>query len=340
MELIDCIDRIPKSLIDIVNSYYDTDLPFDNTKPKEIHIIGSGTSYNSAMTAKYFLLNNTKIKLNIYYPNVFINNYDLNQFDKDDLFIFVSQGGTTKLVIEILRLIKSKGFRTISISENRNSVIAKETDFFIDMKTYSEEFIYRTIGYSTTTLIICILGLKFNGNNDEVYKDDLLKAIKNLENIKIVTEEWFKKFGEEFSKSTSHIFIGNEILYPVCQEANIKFMEMIPKLCTFYELEESIHGPQNSFNEKMSFYILNNGKDIKKAESIYNFIKNEITDKVTFITNTECKEYSNIDSKSKYFYFLEYICFMQYLSYYFSKNNNRDLSSPIYKSLNNYIIKN
>lgn len=339
MELINCIQRIPKSLKDILNDYGKNVNWLKNIKTKKINIIGSGTSYNSGQIAKYFLEKHTDLRCEVIYPNVFLSDIKLEKYDKDEIFIFVSQGGTTKLVLECLEIIKDAGFYTISITENSNSPISNKSDLFIDMLSYNEEYIFRTIGFSCTTLILCILGLKIENKYNEEIEEDIKNVINNLENIEKIATNWFLENGENFNNSENFIFIGNEILYPIVQEANIKFIEMLPKLCSCYELEESIHGPQNAFNKKMTFFMLNNGQDTEKNLSIYEFIKNEISSKTAIIGNLEMDGCINIKPKGKYFYYLEYVCFIQYLAYYFAKSNDRNLEKPTYPQLDNYIKK-
>lgn len=54
MELIDCIDRIPKSLEDIIEKYGYGNIDIYNHNFSNINIIGSGSSYNAGKVAQYF----------------------------------------------------------------------------------------------------------------------------------------------------------------------------------------------------------------------------------------------------------------------------------------------
>ena len=338
MELINCIDRIPKSLEDIIEKYGYENIDIYNHNFSNINIIGSGSSYNAGKVAQYFLRKYTGCECRVILPSDLI--YDLNSinFSNDELFIFVSQGGNTKLVLDSLLKLKkiNESIITLTITENLEGTIAKNADYSIDMLTYNEEFIYRTLGFSCSAFILCLLGLRILKKDIAKYIIDAKKVISNLSNIKQISKIWFKENQSKFEDSSTIVLIGTEILYEVLNEIKLKIMEMVPKICICFELEESIHGPHNCFDDTMMFLMLNNEYDKGKNIKIKSFIENEVTKNVASIGKSEDVD---INSIGKYFYFLEYTCFMQYVSYYYSKLNNRNLTEKIYPELDNYIKK-
>lgn len=330
MDLINCIDRIPYSLNSIVKFYGDNEEIFLDQNMKIINIIGSGTSHTSGELAKYFIEENSDIECRVEYPQLFKNKINKNIIKEDEVYIFVSQTGHTKVVYDSLKIVKEHGGKTIAISENKDSPIAREADIFYDMLTFNEEFVFRTLGYTCTTLILCLIGIKLGGKDISPFVDDLKMVINNLPNIKNVATYWFEKNGDKFVSSNAFLFVGSEILYFVAKEFEIKFMEMLPVMSNSFELEESIHGPQNCFNKDMSFVILDK-KEKTKSNLLEEFIENEITDKVV--------NFGDIGEKGKYFYFIEYSYLMQYLAYYFAKKKNRDLTKRLNSNIDNYIKK-
>lgn len=330
MDLINCIDRIPYSLNEIVKTYGNNKEIFSNQNVRVINIIGSGTSHTSGELAKYFIEENSHIECRVEYPQLFKNKIKKYNIKEDEAFIFVSQTGYTKVVYDSLKIVKDLGGKTISISEDKDSPIAKEADIFYDMLTFNEEFVFRTLGYTCTTLILCLIGLRLGRIDTSPYVYDLKYTIDNLINVKNFAADWFEKNGDKFVASDAFLFVGSEILYFVAKEFEIKFMEMLPIMSNSFELEESIHGPQNCFNNNMSFFILDKNEKIK-SNSLQEFIENEITDKVV--------NFGDIGEKGKYFYFIEYSYLMQYLAYFFAKKKNRNLNERLNSNIDKYIKK-
>lgn len=154
MELIECIERIPSLLDKIIINYQETEKKICDyicqKQIEEIVYIASGTSLNYAKVTKYFADNKLGIKTRFIYPNEFVN-YDTYKNDKA-IYVFVSQGGSTKLVYDALNIVKEIGYMNISITESLESPIAKSASVSIEMGSEHEEFMYRTIGYSCTVI--------------------------------------------------------------------------------------------------------------------------------------------------------------------------------------------
>ncbi len=330
MDLVNCIDRIPNSLNKIIETYGNDVKILNRENISVINIIGSGTSHTAGELAKYFIEKYTNIRCRVEFPKLFLNNFTKEKINKDEVFIFVSQGGYTKVVYESLLKVKKSGFKTIAISENGDSPIAESSDIFFNMMTDGEEFVFRTLGYTCTAVILSLIGLNLGNKNIKPFIDDLENVITNLPLIKQTSYEWFHNNGKKFIESDSFIFIGSEMLYYLAKECEIKFMEMVPIMSNSYELEESIHGPQNCFNDKMSFFILD--KDEKeKSEALEKFLIKEITSKAV--------DLGLIDCVGKYYYFVEYAYFMQYLVYNFAKLKGRDLNVRLNSQIDQYISK-
>ena len=73
---------------------------------EELIVIASGSSYNAAFMAKLFLEETCGIRTTLFYPNVFVNYH--TDIQKKAAYLFISQGGQTKLVYEAM-LIGEKG---------------------------------------------------------------------------------------------------------------------------------------------------------------------------------------------------------------------------------------
>jgi glucosamine 6-phosphate synthetase-like amidotransferase/phosphosugar isomerase protein len=352
MSMMDTIEQIPIKLTQIHDNkdyLYESIHTYLQAHPviKKITFIASGTSYNAAFTTKKFAEDCIHIPVELIYPNIFVNYFNKSLLNKETLYIFISQGGKTKLVYEALEIVKAKGLPNISITEHLETPIAMKADLALEMGSENEAYIFRTLGYSTTTATLYWLYIslsKINGimteEHEHLLVDDYLKMIENLPKIKEDTLKWYKQHKFTLMQKSKFIFSGTSDLWPVAQEADIKFMEMLPVLTNSFELEELIHGPQNAFDSTTGYFILNRkGADSEKAQKIAKFINQEITPCFMVGEDTILDTDIEMTSLSNYFSCLEYMTVFQILSYKLATDKGRDLRTGVYPQVVNYIEK-
>lgn len=345
--LLDTIMSIPRLINQRILDIPRIEEEVKDIKKKKVVLIGSGTSYNAAFTIKNFSEKYLGLPIEPIYPNYFLNNFSSNMYSNDILYVFISQGGSTKSVLQGIDLVKSLGGDTLSLTENLDVPIAREAKYSLDIGSINEPFIYRTSGYSLTVLTLYVLLVKLSENINLInstqkhkYLSEIEILPKDIEKSISLAGDFFKEFRVELKKCKNIFFAGGNDLWPVAQEANIKFMEMIPIVSESFELEEIIHGPQNCFTRDMGFFFLINGyEDLDKAKRISNFIKNEVKGFSLIIGNINENEVLWLETKSVYLKALVYVSFFQTLSYELSIDNGRDLSKKIYPQLDRYISK-
>ena len=349
--MLDCINRIPS----IINNILDTRdknykelievLSKREEKIDELVFIASGTSYNSAFVAKNFIEDIAGIRVTLRYPNFFINyNKILN---KNALYIIISQGGSTKVSFDSVNMLREKGYLVATITGSIESIIAKAGDIKIDMMCGKEEYLWRTIGYSSSVVNNYLIGLEiaklYSKIDEEIYNKhiDMLRAIpNNHSNLVNKTLSWYEQNKEVLINNKLVMLTGADELWPVAQEADIKLMETITCLTKSCELEESIHGPQNAFKKEMTIFILlDKSKDCDKALSIAEFCKKEAA--TCFIVGDKVLDDRDLQVEivGESFKALEYITPFQVLCYLISCDIGRDLTTPIYPQLTKYINK-
>lgn len=350
--LFDCIEEIPEKLNNVYENknhiFEDITSYIGDRRITKILIVASGTSYNAAFTTKMFGEKLLNMQVEMMYPNDFYTFYNKDLLNNDTLYIFISQGGKTKLVYNSVKLVKSKGLLNISITEDVESPIAKASSMTIDMKTDIETYVFRTIGYSNTyaSMVFLYLGLLLNDKSlsvEEVedYNKDYLKAVNNIQGIVKKTLDWYETNKDTVLSYNKYIISGGADLYPVALEAAIKLMEMVPIFTTAFEIEELIHGPQNAFDDSIGYFLISKeGLDSDKTLKISDFISNEIGKNAIVIGDATRRDFDiQVEYKSKHFYALEIVTVFQVLSYKIATDKNRDLHERINSSLNNYVAK-
>lgn len=340
MTLMDCIERIPEKLKAIAGREWV--LPEEMKGKKELVIIASGSSYNAAFSARLFLEKVCRLRVTLIYPNLFVNYH--SYINREALYLFISQGGQTKLVYEGLSLVKKEGCYTCAMTAKEDCIIAKTADYFIDMGCGEEEYLYRTIGFSATTASVMMLGAALSMEEEmpgEVSKD-LIKAAEHLPAIKNSTLSWYADNRFSLLRRNMMMISGAGDLWPVAQESDIKAMEMVPMMTKSYELEEFIHGPQNAFNDDMIFILYSkSGEDEEKVGKIASFLKNEIgfCAVIGEAASEGDKKDMGLKAQSRYFAPLEFITFMQVTAYKMADDRGRDLKRGVNSVIQKYITK-
>ncbi|MDU3546402.1 MAG: SIS domain-containing protein [Clostridium sp.] len=336
--LLDCIKRIPLLIYETTNQYPSNFSSLEELSGsiKEVIFIASGSSYNAAFTAQFYLEKECGLKVKLFYPNVF-NKIENLETDKDKLYIFISQSGTTKLVYENLIKAKKLGCNTLSITSSKETPISKESMYFIDMGCKNEEYRYRTIGFSMTVVVCWLLGMYLSSKNN---CNELFKVADSLSKIIDDTLEWYQNNKFELMKRNIAFFTGANSLWPISSEADIKFMEMIPYITKTYELEEFMHGPQNVFDNSHIFFVLvKSGVDTEKSIAMAKFLKSEIGNCYLIGNEVIDKKDFNIENCCGLFYELQYICFFQVVAFMLANDRGRDLKVGLNTSISKYLQK-
>lgn len=283
--MLDCIKRVPSLLDKIIENanvtFNDVFTKYDPKEINEICLIGSGTSYNSAATARYLAESASGVRVTPMLPNEFLYSYTVR--NPKALYVFISQTGTSTVTMEAVKYVNEQGFMSASVSEKADTPIAKEAKAFIDMGCGHEEYGMRTIGYSTSVLTLILLGLELgrrNGNlskdNYDNYLEQAKAASKNIPDIIEKAQKWMDTSRRKIMKSSFISFTGTGPLYGVATEGSIKVWEAPQYPSAGYELDEGMHGPNYGYNYNHAVIVLNNGgRDSNKALQLAKYMKNE-----------------------------------------------------------------
>ncbi|MDE8319665.1 SIS domain-containing protein [Erysipelothrix rhusiopathiae] len=348
--LMDCIIEIPEKLEQLRDQQNVITTAINHATNgdtvRKVVVIGSGSSYNTAFTTKSFAESTCQIEVELMYPSIFVEHYNLELCDQNALYIFISQGGQTKLVYEAIQRANQLELKTVSITESLDTPIAKAAQTALEMGSGKEQFMFRTLGFSTTCTVLYLIYLSLgvlNKQIDPTQSEAILKdldvMIQELPHIRESSDIYYHVNKSYFSKTDAYIFSGPGALWPIAQEADIKFMEMLPSLTNSFELEELIHGPQNMFTSDQGFFLLaHHEKDLQKSRKIQKFITQEVHARCIIVSNTNEDDF-NINTNSTYFYPLAYMTFFQVLAYHIATQRGRDLTKTMYPQLTKYINK-
>ena len=130
----------------------------------------------SAMAAKKIAHSLSCIEI----PALFLSPADavhggLGVLQEDDVFILISKGGSTAELTRLIPACKSKGAKLIGVSENPDSVIAKEADIYLKVKVETEPCRFNMLATASTLAVIacfdsiCIALMQMTGYTREQF---------------------------------------------------------------------------------------------------------------------------------------------------------------------------
>lgn len=266
---LDCIERIGKVSDKIIDNFDITFKQLDEKiagkKYNQIIFIGSGSSFNVMTCAKGFVEKVTKTQVLTYLPNDFLHN--TFAYNKDALYIFISQTGTSTLTLDCVDVVKNLGCITVGITGFNDTPLAQKTDVFVDQGVGKEEYPMVTIGFSSCLLTTMLLGLKLgklfgNLSNEEFegYISDARKLPTNYQNIIDKTNAWFDKNKEKMLKSRVFTFYSGNNMYGIAREATLKLCEVSKMtLSCAWEIDDGMHGPTMGYQSDNCVIVLNDG---------------------------------------------------------------------------------
>lgn len=283
--MLDCIKRVP-SLLDKIIDNADTTFAqvfsvYDPAGIDEICLIGSGTSFNSAATARYLAEAASGVRVSVVLPNEFLYNYTVR--NPKALHVFISQTGTSTVTMNALKYANENGMMSAAVSEKADTPLAREAKAFIDMGSGHEEFGMRTIGYSTTVLTLMLLGMRLglaagrlSADAYAAYLGQARLASANIPGVIDKALAWMDVGRRRIMKSSFIAFTGVGPLYGVAVEASVKVWEAPQYPSAGFELDESMHGPNYGYNYNHAVIVLNDGgRDSEKALALARYMKNE-----------------------------------------------------------------
>tara|TARA_X000000368_G_C22974808_1_gene687158 strand:- start:69 stop:1106 length:1038 start_codon:yes stop_codon:yes gene_type:complete len=270
------------------NPYIETANLINQKKIKYIVTIARGTSdcaalYSSYIFAKY-------LGLPTYSMPPSIITLEKSHFDfSEALVIIITQSGKSSDLIECEKKSKEMGAKTILISNNENSPINNQSNYFFNMFADEEKSVAATKSFVQTLLIL----IKFVFYCLE--KKDINDDIKNLSEflLRDSNNQWETEIVD--NTINTGFILGRGVGFALSNEISLKFKELCQEMIEPFSSAEVMHGPKSLIQDSFKLFILemndNSGLTVKKDS-------NEITNYTKLIYNIS----SNNESKTSFFY--------------------------------------
>ena len=301
----------------------------------KIFIVACGTAMHAGLTGKKFLENLCKIPVEVDIASEF--RYRNPIINEKTLCIFISQSGETADTIAALKLCKSKGAKTLAVSNVIGSSITREADYTIYTHAGPEIAVASTKAYTSQVVLMVILAMYFaevlgSYGGIEKLKADILDLPAKVEAMLDETDA-IKEFANKVYTEHDMYFLGRGTDYNVAMEGSLKLKEISYIHSEAYASGELKHGPIALIEKGITVISILTDENLVE-KSISNIVEIISRGAKTFIVTNQDLSNSDFDTVIK----IEKtnpllspilsVIPLQLLAYYISKEKGLDVDKP------------
>ena len=303
----------------------------------KIYIVACGTAMHAGLSGKTLIEKLCKIPTVVEIASEF--RYRDPIIDEHTLCIYISQSGETADTIAALKLAKSKGAKTLAISNVIGSSITREADYSIYTHAGPEIAVASTKAYTSQIVLLAILAMHFAeilGSCDEKVienlKHDIIDLPTKIDQV-LDNTEIIKEFAKKVYTEKDMFFLGRGNDYNSAMEGSLKLKEISYIHSEAYAAGELKHGP---------IALIENGITVIGIITELNLVEKTVSNMQEVITrgaktlvitnqilpNSHFDHVVNIPDTDPLISPILSVIPMQLLSYYISKFKGLDVDKP------------
>lgn len=213
----------------------------------KVFIVACGTSYHTALVAKYAIEHWTRIPCEVELASEF--RYRDPVLDRSTLVVAISQSGETMDTLMALRHAKEQHARVLAVSNTNGSTIPRESDAVLYTRAGPEVAVASTKAFLTQLVACYLVGLHLAQVRGVMFADEVAAVVAQLQatpgQVEAVLEtmEPVRALGRELAGARSVLFIGRHVGYPVALEGALKLKELAYMHAEGFAAGELKHGP-------------------------------------------------------------------------------------------------
>lgn len=214
---------------------------------KKIVVLACGTAYHAGMLAKYAIEKWANIIVEVEFASEF--RYRDPLIDSQTLVIAISQSGETMDTLMALRHAKAGGARILAVCNTNSSTIPRESDAVLYTHAGPEIAVASTKAFLTQVIAVYLIGLYLaqvrgvmSGEDVRSIFDEMTELPSKIEQI-LETVEPLRELTRTFAQSTSVLFLGRNVGFPVALEGALKLKELAYMHAEGFAGGELKHGP-------------------------------------------------------------------------------------------------
>lgn len=213
----------------------------------KVFVVACGSAYHSGLLAKYAIEHWTRLPVEVELASEF--RYRDPVLDRSTLVVAISQSGETADTLEAVRHAKDQKARVLAVCNTNGAQIPREADAVLYTRAGPEIGVASTKAFLAQVTANYLVGLALAQARGTKYPDEVareyadLEAMPNLVSRVLETVEPVRALARELASSSTVLFLGRHVGYPVALEGALKLKELAYMHAEGFAAGELKHGP-------------------------------------------------------------------------------------------------
>jgi glucosamine--fructose-6-phosphate aminotransferase (isomerizing) len=235
-------------------------LPFALKDLSKVTIIACGTSYHSAMVAKYWLERFARIPTEVDIASEF--RYRAPDMAKGGMALFISQSGETLDTLEAMRYAKKQAQKIVALVNQPESTMAREADAVLSTLAGPEIGVASTKAFTTQLAVLACFAIaigRARGTIDaaqEARMSTALTEVPSRASDVLNHAERIVDLAAIIAEARDVLYLGRGTSYPLALEGALKLKEISYIHAEGYAAGEMKHGPIALIDEHVPVIVL------------------------------------------------------------------------------------
>lgn len=310
------------------------------SQTESVQIVACGTSYHSAMVAKYWIESMVGIACQVEIASEY--RYRKSVVLPNSLFITISQSGETADTLAALRLAKEQGFlASLTICNVPGSSLVRESDMAFMTRAGAEIGVASTKAFTTQLTGLLMLATALAQTRQSLTQAEISDIVSQLRRLPadindiLNYDKKIEVMAEAFNDKQHCLFLGRGELYPIAMEGALKLKEISYIHAEAYAAGELKHGPLALIDKEMPVVVVApNNELIEKLKSNMEEVRARggqlyvFADKLTDINQSNGINIIHCSVESQLTASIILTIPLQLLSYYVAVNRGTDVDQP------------
>ena len=226
----------------------------------KVFIVACGTAYHSGLLAKYAIEHWTRLPVEVELASEF--RYRDPVLDRGTLVIAISQSGETADTLEAVRHAKEQKAKVLAICNTNGSQIPREADAVLYTRAGPEIGVAATKTFLAQVAANYLVGLALAQARGTKYPDEIAREYHDLEAMPDLVARVLNhidsatELGQRFADSSTVLFLGRHVGYPVALEGALKLKELAYMHAEGFAAGELKHGPIALIEEGLPVIVI------------------------------------------------------------------------------------
>ena len=236
------------------------DMPFDLAKVSRITIVACGTSFHSALVAKYWFEKLARMPVEVDIASEF--RYRAADMPENGLALFISQSGETADTLAALRYAKSQRQHIAVLVNQPESSMAREADVMLQTLCGPEIGVASTKAFTAQLAVLACFAIalaRARGKIDALREAELATALSEVPSriAEVLADEGsIEALGKSLIDARDVLYLGRGTSYPLALEGALKLKELSYIHAEGYAAGEMKHGPIALIDDQMPIIVV------------------------------------------------------------------------------------